>query len=147
MTDAENQQLIKDISPLFVMQIAPEELLELYFENAVVATPSDDPLAFGSELIVAVTPFIAIAVQVVIQFLSEDVLDALKKEGTGLIIEKIRLIFSPKVVDKQGLPTLTKQQLATMHQLIYKEVTRHGMNTKQAEDVALMITARLAINA
>ena len=150
VTTTENQQLVYTISKDIVEQIAPEELevfdelLEEYFAHPLAAN-SDDPLAFGSDILVAVTPFVAIAIQITVQFLTEDVFNALKKEGQEAIVKKVKSLFSKPKQEETPSLALDKKQLANINEIIRKEVIRHGMQAKQAEDLALTITARLAL--
>ncbi len=148
---AEGHQLVEEISKDIVAQIAPEEmemfdeLLQEHFQNPESSTTDDEPLGFGGELMVAVTPVVAMVVEAVIKFLLEEVIKAAKQESVTLITQKVKTLFNPSREKKGALPTLTQEQLERIKQLVRKEALRSGMKPKKAEDVALMITARLAL--
>ncbi len=147
----EGNQLVSEISKDVVAQLAPEELEmfdELSHEHFQIPEPSnsdDEPLGFGGDMLVAVTPLVVLVVQAVVKFIGEEVLKATKEESSALIAKKVKAIFNPSDEDKGALPTLTKEQLETIKNLVRKEAQRGGMKRKKAENMALMITARLAM--
>ena len=96
-------------------------------------------------MLVAVTPLVVLVIQAVVKFIGEEVLKATKEESSALIAKKVKTIFNPSDENKGVLPTLTKEQLETIKNLVRKEARRGGMKRKKAEDMALMITARLAM--
>ena len=148
---AEGHQLVGEISKEIVAQMAPEEmemfdeLLQEHFQNPKPSTTGDEPLGFGGDLMVAMTPVVAIAVEAVVKFLLEEVIKAAKQESATLIVQKVKTIFNPSKEKTGALPKLTPEQLQKVKDLVRKEALRGGMKPKKAEDVALMITARLAL--
>jgi hypothetical protein len=148
---ADGHQLVGEISKDIVAQTAPEELemfdelLQEHFQNPASFTTDDEPLGFGGELMVAMTPVVAMVVEAVITFLLQEVITAAKQESVAVIAQKVKAIFNPSKEKKGDLPTLTSEQLKKVKELVRKEALRGGMKPNKAEDVALMITARLAL--
>ena len=147
----EGNQLVGEISKDVVAQLAPEELemfdefVQEHFQNPEPSTKDDEPLGFGGDVLVAVTPLVVLVVQAVFKFIGEEILKATKEESSALIAKKVKAIFNPSDESKEALPTLTKEQLETIKNLVRKEAQRGGMKRKKAEDMALIITARLAM--
>jgi len=147
----EGNQLIGEISKELVSQLAPEELemfdelFQAHFENQGTSAGDDEPLGFGGDLLVAMTPLVAIVVESVTRFISEEVIKATREESSALIAQKVKAILNPVKEKKGALPALTKEQLETVRKLVRKEALRGGMNTKKADDLALLITARMAM--
>jgi hypothetical protein len=147
----EGRQVIGEVSKDIVGQIAPEELemfdelLDDYFENPAPVRTDDEGLGFGGDLLVAMTPVVAALVEISITFVLSEVIKTAKEESTTFIANKVKAIFNPTKNKNGALPTLTPEQLKKVKELIRKEATRGGMKSNQAEDVALRITARLAM--
>lgn len=148
----ESHQLLKEVSKEFIAEIAPEELeyadelLEEYYQNPPQeSSRSDDPLAFGGEILVAVTPVVAMVLQAVFKFLVEEAIKSAKEEGAALVAKKIKAFFNPTVNAQEEKTTLTVEQLKKLKELAKKEARRGGMSAKRAEDFALKIVARLSL--
>jgi len=146
----ESKQVVTEVSKEIVAEIAPEELelvdelLDDYYSNPAVHQSEDNPLGFGSELLAASTPVIAMTLQTLFSFILNEVWISAQQESAALIAQKMKLLFSPKKKEEPGLE-LTQEQLEKAKKLIKKEAIRGGMKPKQAEDLALKIVARIAL--
>ena len=149
----EGKQLVKEISKEIVAGIAPEEmelvdeLLEDYYANPVVPENKDNPLGFGSELLAASTPVIAMALQTLFNFVLNEVWVSAQKEGAVLIAQKMKALLHPDKEKAEPALGLTQEQLERAKKLIKKEAMRGGMNPKKAEDLALKIVGRIVSTA
>lgn len=149
----ESKQLVKEVSKQIVADIAPEEmelvdeLLEDYYSNPVVQRGSDNPLGFGSELLAASTPVIAMALQTLFNFVLNEVWVSAQKEGAILIAQKMKALLNPSKDTAEPALGLTQEQLEKAKKLIKKEAMRGGMKPKKAEDLALKIVGRIALTA
>jgi hypothetical protein len=153
----ESKQVITDISKELVAEIAPEELelvdelLDDYYANPEVHESKDHPLGFGSEVLAAATPVIAMALQTLFTFILNEVWVSAQKESATLIAEKMKSLFnrdkasSPKGDKAEPALELTREQLEKAKQLIKKEAMRGGMKPKKAEELALKIVGRIAL--
>jgi len=153
----ESNQVTTEASNELVAAIAPEELdlvvelLDDYYANPEVQESKDNPLGFGSEVLAAATPAIAMALQTLFTFILNEVWVSAQKESAVLIAEKMKTLFNP---DKTSSPKgkkaepalgLTQEQLEKAKQLIKKEAMRGGMKPKKAEELALKIVGRIAL--
>lgn len=92
----ESQHLVGEITKDLVADLAPEELefadelLAEYRQNPGRAVSEDDPLGFGDGLIVALTPVVALAVQAVLKFLADEVIQAARQESAAIITQKVK---------------------------------------------------------
>jgi len=148
----ENRQLLADVSKEFIAEIAPEELeyvdelLAEYHENPPqVSSGSDDPLGFGGDIMVAVTPVIAMALSAVFKFLLEEVIKSAKTESAALMAQKVKAFFNPSA--QKPVVKLSQEELAKIKEIAKKELRRGGMNPKKAEDASLIIVAKLTLGA
>jgi hypothetical protein len=147
----ESQQLVGEISKDIVAEIAPEELefadelLEEHRQNPRHSAKEDDPLGFGADLLVALTPVVAMAVQAVVKYLAEEVLRAAKEESSALIVQKIKVFFGTAEEKKKAGVSLSQEELAKVRTLVKKEAVRGGMPAQDAESLALQIVGRLAL--
>jgi len=148
----ESRALVTEVSKEIVAEIAPEELdlvdelLEDYYANPEVHEGTDNPLEFGSEFLAASTPVVAMALHALFGFIATEVWASAQKEGATLIAQKMKALLNPtKETPEPGLG-LTQEQLEKAKKLIKKEAQRGGMNPKKAEDLALKIVARIALN-
>jgi hypothetical protein len=146
----ENKQLITEVSKEIVAEIAPEELefvdelLDDYYAHPAVPKSEDNPLGFGSEILAASTPVVAMALQTVFNFILNEVWGSAQKESAVLIAEKMKTLLNPKKKTEPALG-LTQEQLEKAKQLIKREAIRGGMKPKKAEELALKIVARIAL--
>jgi hypothetical protein len=153
----ESRQVITEVSKDVVAEIAPEELelvdelLDDYYANPEVQESKDNPLGFGSEVLAAATPVVAMALQTLFTFILNEVWVSAQKESAILIAQKMKALFNP---DKTSSPKgnkavpaleLTREQLEKARQLIKKEAMRGGMKPKKAEELALKIVGRIAL--
>lgn len=149
----ESKQLVTKVSKELVADIAPEELelvdelLEDYYSNPVVHRGSDSPLGFGSELLAASTPVIAMALQTLFNFVLNEVWVSAQKEGAVLIAQKMKALLNPSKETAEPALGLTREQLEKAKRLIKKEAIRGGMKPKKAEDLATKIVGRIALTA
>lgn len=150
----EERQLLSEISKEFIVEIAPEELeyadelLEEYYQNPPQESDrGDDPLAFGGEILVAVTPVVVMVLDRVFRFLLDEVIKSAKEEGAILVAKKIKAFFNPTVDMKEEKITLTVEQLKKVKELTRKEARRGGMSEKKAEEFALKVVGRLSLAA
>ena len=147
----ESKQLVTEISKEIVAEIAPEELelvdelLEDYYANPAVHESKDNPLGFGSELLAASTPVIAMALQTLFNFILNEVWVSAQKEGAVLIAQKMKALLNPTKEKSEPGFRLTREQLEQAKKLIKKEALRGGMKPKKAEDLALKIVGRIAL--
>ncbi|RPJ26114.1 MAG: hypothetical protein EHM33_12745 [Chloroflexi bacterium] len=147
----ESRQLVTEVSRELVAEIAPEELelvdelLDDYYANPTVHEAKDNPLGFGSEFLAASTPVIAMALQTVFSFILNEVWVSAQKESALLIAEKMKALFNPTKEKTEPSLGLTLEQLEKAKKLIKKEAIRGGMKPQKAEDLALKITARIAL--
>lgn len=151
-TTRESHELLAEISKEFISEIAPEEfeyadeLLEEYHQNPPqVSNSGDDPLAFGGEILVAVTPVIAMVLQAVFKFVVDEAIKSAKDEGASLIADKIRALFNPSANTKDERLVLTTDQLKKIKELAKREARRGGMSAKKAEDFALKVVGRISV--
>lgn len=104
----ENRALIKKISPHVVAKVAPEELplfdelIEEYFDDPnppdLSVSVSDEPLGMSwGELLIAVTPAVAAAVNAVLRFISTQVLAPRQANGAG-IVQSMKSLFNKRNV-------------------------------------------------
>jgi hypothetical protein len=147
----EGKQAVTELSKELVAEVAPEELelvdelLDDYYANPAVHETKDDPLGFGSEVLAAATPLIAMALQTLFTFILNEVWVSAQKESAALIAEKMKALFHPTKEKPEPLLGLTSEQLEKAKKLIKKEAVRGGMNPKKAEDLALKIVGRIAL--
>jgi hypothetical protein len=147
----EGKQAVTELSKELVAEIAPEELelvdelLDDYYANPAVHETKDNPLGFGSEVLAAATPVIAMSLQTLFTFILNEVWVSAQKESAILIAEKMKSLLNP--TKKQAEPSLglTREQLEKAKQLVKKEAMRGGMKPKKAEDLALKIVGRIAL--
>ena len=149
----ESKQLVTEVSKEIVAEIAPEELefvdelIDDYYANPAVPQNRDNPLEFGSELLAAATPVVAMALQTLFNFILNEVWGSAQKEGATLIAQKMKALLNPiKEKPEPGLG-LTQEQLEKAKKLIKKEAMRGGMKPKKAEDLAMKIVGRIALTA
>ena len=149
---AVGQELIGEISKELVTQIAPEELdmfdelLQDHFADPTVPAASDDALGFGGEMIVAMTPVIAGIMGVVVQFLLDEVIKAVKQESSNLIAQKVRAILNLSTEKKDESLKLTKVQLAKAEEIVRTEAIRRGMAIKDASELGLIVAGRMSLS-
>jgi hypothetical protein len=147
----EGKQAVTELSKELVAEVAPEELelvdelLDDYYANPAVHETKDNPLGFGSEVLAAATPVIAMTLQTLFTFILNEVWVSAQKESAILIAEKMKSLFNP--TQKQAEPSLglTREQLEKAKQLVKKEAIRGGMKPKKAEELALKIVGRIAL--
>ena len=149
----ESKQLVTEVSKEIVAEIAPEELefvdelIEDYYANPAVPQNRDNPLEFGSELLAAATPVIAMALQTLFNFVLTEIWSSAQKEGTELIAQKMKALLNPDKEKSEPALGLTQEQLEKAKKLIKKEAIRGGMKPKKAEDLAMKIVGRIALTA
>jgi len=147
----ESKQLVTEVSKELVAEIAPEELeladklLDDYYANPAVHEAKDNPLGFGSELLAASTPVIAMALQTLFNFILNEVWVSAQKESAVLIAQKMKGLFNPAKEKSEPALGLTREQLEKAKQLVKKEAMRGGMKPKKAEALALKIVGRIAL--
>ena len=147
----ESKQLVTEVSKEIVADLAPEELefvdelIEDYYTNPAVPVNRDGPLEFGSELLAAVTPVVAMALQTLFNFVLSEVWDSAQKEGSVLIAQKMKAMLNPTKEKPEAALGLTQEQLERAKKLIRKEAIRGGMKPRKAEDLALKIVGRIAL--
>ncbi len=147
----EGKQVVTEISRELVAEIVPEELelvdelLNDYYANPTVHETKDNPLGFGSELLAASTPVIAMALQTLFSFILNEVWVSAQKESAVLIAQKMKALFNPVKNKAEPSLELTREQLEKAKMLIKKEAIRGGMKPKKAEDLALKIVGRIAL--
>jgi hypothetical protein len=149
----ESKQLVTEVSKQIVAEIAPEELefvdelIEDYYANPAAPQNRDNPLGFGSELLAAATPVIAMALQTLFNFVLTEIWGSAQKEGTELIAQKMKTLLNPDKEKSEPALGLTQEQLEKAKKLIKKEAIRGGMKAKKAEDLAMKIVGRIALTA
>ena len=147
----ESKEIVKELSKELIADIAPEEielvddLLNDYYANPNMHRSKDNPLGFGSEILVASTPVVAMALQAFFNFLLTTVWVSVQKEGAAVIAQKVKNLINPAPHKTEPALGLNQEQLNTAKQLIKKEAMRGGMTPKKAEDLALKIVARIAL--
>jgi len=148
----ESKQLVTEVSKEIIAEIAPEELefvdelLNDYYSNPIVHETKDNPLGFGSELLAASAPVVAMALQTFFNFILGEVWTSTQKEGAVLIAQKMKALINPTQEKPEPGFGLTRDQLAKAKQLIKKEAIRGGMKPQKAEDLAVKIVARIALS-
>lgn len=147
----ESKQLVTDVSRELVAEVAPEELelvdelLADYYANPSIHEAKDNPLGFGSELLAASTPVVAMALQTFFSFVLNEVWVSAQKEGAALLAQRMKALLNPAKEKEEPALGLSREQLEKAKQLIKKEAMRGGMKPKKAEDLALKIAARIAL--
>ena len=148
----ESKEIVTELSRELVAEIAPEELelvdelIDDYYANPTIHEAKDNPLGFGSELLAASTPVIAMALQTLFNFILNEVWVSVQKESAVLIAQKMKTLFHPTKEKADPALGLTREQLEKAKKLIKREAMRGGMKPKKAEDLALKIVARIALN-
>jgi hypothetical protein len=148
----ESKEIVTELSRELVAEIAPEELelvdelIDDYYANPTIHEAKDNPLGFGSELLAASTPVIAMALQTLFNFILNEVWVSVQKESAVLIAQKMKTLFHPTKEKADPALGLTREQLEKAKKLIKREALRGGMKPKKAEDLALKIVARIALN-
>lgn len=149
---AEGQQLIGEVSRDLVTQVAPEEmemfddLLQDYFQYPTPPDAGDDPLGFGGDVLVVVTPVVTAVVGAVVTFLWNEIVKTAKEEGSAFIAEKVKAFFHPPKETQADSSGLTRAQLQHIKEIVQKGAVRRGMRAKKAEDLALLVVAKIALN-
>jgi len=147
----ESKEVVTELSRELVAEIAPEELelvdelIDDYYANPTIHETKDNPLGFGSELLAASTPVIAMAIQALFNFIVNEVWVSAQKEGAVLIAQKIKALLNPTKEKAEPALGLTLEQLEKAKDLVKKEAMRGGMKPKKAEDLALKIVGRIAL--
>ncbi|MDO8753526.1 MAG: hypothetical protein Q7J80_06495 [Anaerolineales bacterium] len=147
----ESKEIVKEFSKELIAEIAPEEiglvdeLLEDYYANPNMQPSKDNPLGFGSEILAASTPVVAMALQVLFNYIITEVWTSAQKEGAAVIAQKVKKLINPEPHKTEPALGLDQEQLKKAKQLIKKEAMRGGMNSKKAEDFALKLVARIAL--
>lgn len=161
---SEGHKLIQEISKNIVVEVAPEEmdlfdeLVVEYFQDStppdLSAKPKDDPLGFGlGEVLIAATPAVAAMVDVVLNYLVNEIIKAAQGESAELIKRKIKVLFNPEKKDeKTGKPgqddvvPLTKEQLEQVKKLARKQAIKFGIGPDKAEKMANALIGSLALS-
>ena len=149
----ESKQLVTEVSKEIVAEIAPEELefidelMEDYYASPAVPQNRGNPLEFGSDLLAAATPVVAMALQTLFNFILNEVWVSAQKEGAVVIAQKMKTLLNPVKEKTEPALGLTQEQLEKDKKLIRKEAIRGGMKPKKAEDLALKIVGRIALTA
>ena len=147
----ESKEVVTELSRELVAEIAPEELelvdelIDDYYANPTIHETKDNPLGFGSELLAASTPVIAMAIQALFNFVLNEVWVSAQKESAVLIAQKMKALINPTKEKAEPALGLTLEQLEKAKQLVKKEAMRGGMKPKKAEDLALKIVGRIAL--
>ena len=147
----ESKEVVTELSRELVAEIAPEELelvdalIDDYYANPTIHETKDNPLGFGSELLAASTPVIAMAIQALFNFVLNEVWVSAQKESAVLIAQKMKALINPTKEKAEPALRLTPEQLEKAKQLVKKEAMRGGMKPKKAEDLALKIVGRIAL--
>jgi len=147
----ESKEVVTELSRELVAEIAPEELelvdelIDDYYANPTIHETKDNPLGFGSELLAASTPVIAMAIQALFNFVLNEVWVSAQKESAVLIAQKMKALINPTKEKAEPALGLTPEQLEKAKQLVKKEAMRGGMKPKKAEDLALKIVGRIAL--
>lgn len=148
----ESRQLVTEVSKEVIAEIAPEELeaadelLEDYYRDPSVRERSrGDPLRFGSEVLAAYTPVVAMALQTFFGFVLNEVWSSAQKEGAAMIAHKMKALLNPEKEQAEPELGLTPEQLSRAKDLIKKEAVRGGMSPKKAEDLALRVVGRISL--
>lgn len=147
----ESKEVVTELSRELVAEIVPEELelvdelIDDYYANPTIHETKDNPLGFGSELLAASTPVIAMAIQTMFNFILNEVWVSAQKESAVLIAQKMKTLINPTKEKAEPGLGLTRDQLEKAKKLIKKEAMRGGMKPKKAEDLALKIVGRIAL--
>ena len=159
MSNADQNQLISDLSRDIVMRIAPQELplfrstSTAYFQKPDTmfknTKDKDQVLGFGAgETIAMMTPSVLVIVTQVVQFVSTELQKSVATESSSLIADLVKKMFKKfRVADgKQEVqdPTpLTKEQLAYVHKMAYEEANRLMRSDAKAHVLADAIVGSL----
>jgi len=160
---SEGHKLIQEISKGIVMEVAPEEmdlfdeLVMEYFQDPtppdLTAKPKDDPLGFGlGEVLIAATPAVAAMVDVVLNYLMNEIVKVAQGESAELIKRKIKDLFNPKKEEKidksdeDDVVPLTKEQLEQVKKLARKQAIKFGIGPDKAEKMANALIGLLALS-
>src|SRR5688500_4752999 len=123
----ESKEVVTELSRELVAEIAPEELelvdelIDDYYANPTIHETKDNPLGFGSELLVASTPVIAMSLRTLFNFIVNEVWVSGQKEGAVLIAQKMKALLNPVKEKVETAPGLTREQLEKAKKLIKKE--------------------------
>lgn len=160
----EGHKLIQELSKDIVVEIAPEEmdlfdeLVAEYFQDPtppdLSARPKDDPLGFGlGEVLIATTPAVAAMVDVVLNYILNEIVKAAQGESTELIKRKIKDLFNPEKKEentsKHGqddVMPLTKEQMEHVKKLARKQAIKFGIGSDKAEKMANALVGSLALS-
>jgi len=158
----EGRKLVQEFSRDIVVVVAPEEidlfdeLVMEYFQDRtppdLSAKPKDDPLGFGlGEVLIAATPAVAAMVDVVLNYLVNEIVKAAQGESAELIKRKIKGLFNPKKdeitekSDEDNVVPLTKEQLEQVKKLAHKQAIKFGIGSEKADRMANALIGSLAL--
>jgi len=147
----ESKELTREITKDIINDIAPEELrfvddlIDDYYSDPIIHKSNDNPLGFGSDLLVASTPIIIMTLNTVFNFILNEVWVSTQKESAVLIASKMKALFNPTKKTGADLQ-LTSKHLSIVKQLIKREAIRGGMKSQKAEDLALKIVGRISLD-
>ncbi len=160
MANADQNQLISDLSRDIVMRIAPQELplfratSTAYFQKPDSIFKNregkDQMLGFGvGEAVVMMTPSVLVIVTQVVQFLTAELQKSVAAESSSLIADLVKKMFkkfrsADSKPDAQVPAPLTKEQLAYVRQLAYEEANRLMRSDAKAHILADAIVGSLA---
>ena len=153
---SEGQKLIKELSKVIVVEVAPEEidlfdeLVVEYFRDPTPPdrsqTQKDDPLGFGiEETLIAVTPSATAVANIIINYLLTEVIKITESERAEEVKRKIKALFSSEREDKVKPEPLTKEQLENIRKLARKQAINFGIGPERAERMADALIGSLAL--
>ncbi len=154
MINADQRQIIVDVTREIILQKAPGELP--LFRSTVTTyinhperllsekQGKDDLLGFGAgEVVMFLTPYVLMIMTEVVKFVAGEVQKSLATESAELISVILKKLFQRVQPEKNDLLPLTSAQLAQVRKVAYENAHRLKLPDDQANLLADAITGTL----
>ena len=155
MTESAENDIVADVARGLVAQTAPQELplfratSEAYFEDPQKVLEQkrgkDEMLGFGVEIAMFVAPVALEVAKAVVKFVADELRKSTQKEASGLIEERVHRLFHRGDAGGDPEPGLTREQLASVHEVALKTATELKLPKPQADLLADSVVGRLSI--
>jgi hypothetical protein len=152
-TEQVDDALVVELGRAVVREVAPQEL-PLYRANSAAyvknptaalrgATSGDQMLGFGAGIeVTLLTPVVLAVLSEVVKFLATEVLQASKRQGSGIIDEQVKRLFKqfrsadPATGGPTTPPPLSTAQLARVRTVAFDTARRLQLSADQAQLLA-----------
>jgi hypothetical protein len=152
-----DNQLIADLARDVVAKAAPQEMplfranSDAYFKDPQKALKPaegrDEALGFGVEAAaVFITPFAMAVMSEVVKFLTSELQNALKAEGSDAVKGAVKSLFKKfRPPEETKIPSLTPKQLAQVRKLALEKALQLKLSESKAALLADSIIGSLAV--